>query len=308
MKLSSFTLGALSVFTLIIASPAHAQRIPINLDGRLSALERRLDSVQSQGGASGTASTSLSSMQVELATIREELRVLRGEIEENKFGIEQIQRQVKSMNEDVEYRLQELESANMGSSQPANAAASEPSSAPEVPAAETTTLEDQKKTSVPSQELNATDPANAPSPTVADTPNNSSDAAQSPEEEYGAAITLIKDQRYKQAQASLNKFITDHASHHLSSNAYYWLGETYYVHSDFLKAADTFRRGFEHQPNGTKAADNLYKLSKSLIHMNKKREACVVLKQLRTRYKDRNPEIVGLAYETEKTNACDTPQ
>ncbi|TAE81867.1 MAG: tol-pal system protein YbgF [Alphaproteobacteria bacterium] len=299
MKLSSLTLSALSVLTLIIASPAHAQRIPINLDGRLSALERRLDSVQSQGGTSGTASTSLSSMQVELATIREELRVLRGEIEENKFGIEQIQRQVKSMNEDVEYRLQELESANMGTSQPANAAASEPSNAPEVPAAETTTLEDQKKTSVPSQELNAT---------VADIPSKSSGAEPSPAEEYGAAITLIKEQRYKQAQTSLNTFIANHASHHLSSNAYYWLGETYYVHSDFLKAADTFRRGFEHQPNGTKAADNLYKLSKSLIHMNKKREACVVLKQLRTRYKDRNPEIVGLAYETEKTNACDTPQ
>ena len=70
----------------------------------------------------------------------------------------------------------------------------------------------------------------------------------------------------------------------LAGNAFYWLGETFYVRRDYVKAADSFRQGFEALPSGPKAPDNLLKLSMSLNALKRDKEACVVLKQLVSKF------------------------
>ena len=51
----------------------------------------------------------------------------------------------------------------------------------------------------------------------------------------------------------------------LASNAYYWLGETFYVQKNFQKAAISFAKGYQKFPKGNKAIDQLFKLALTLL-------------------------------------------
>jgi tol-pal system protein YbgF len=240
-------------------------------------------------------------VQVEISAIREEMRAIRGGVEEARFAVDQLQREMKLNNEDHEYRFKALEEKLAGG----GAAASDPfgDAPPSDPAA------------VPPPAPTVTPPATPPAATMSVTPTEQPVATATPvptdvmpndgsREHYNFAVGLIKEKRFDRARDSFKKFIATYPSHRLVGNAYYWLGETYYVQSNFSEAARSFKQGFEHNADGIKAADNLYKLAKSLINMDKKKEACLVLSQLQKRYKQRNPEVVGLAFETEKASGC----
>ena len=81
-----------------------------------------------------------------------------------------------------------------------------------------------------------------------------------------------------------------HPKDPLVGNAYYWQGETYYIRRDYVNAADSFRQGFEALPTGPKAPDNLLKLAMSLNALNRDKEACVVLGQVISKYKNGLPQ------------------
>jgi tol-pal system protein YbgF len=313
---------------IMLATSAHAERFSSGLEGRVGQLEQRLERLnRTPVGGSLSSNTSA---QVELSRIQEELRSIRGGIEENRFALDQLQREMKLNNEDFDYRLRELEQKSGGGAaaipnalpnalgetpkSPAMNAPVTPITQPIAPTISTprppiagSVLPSPvigNGLSMSVKEVPLPIPPVTPSP-VTPTPSTSgnlvfSDAA----EHYNYAVSLVKNKQYPEARESFQKFVSNNTQHKLVGNAYYWLGETYYVNSDFVTAADTFRQGFEANPEGVKAPDNLYKLSKSLLHLQKKQEACVVLSQIQKRYKTRNPEVVGLAFETQKANGC----
>lgn len=127
-------------------------------------------------------------------------------------------------------------------------------------------------------------------------------------EHYNYAIGRVRNEQYKPARQSLIRFIANYPDHRLLGNAYYWLGETYYAQNSYIQAADMFRQGFEESPEGIKAPDNLFKLAKSLIAMDKQEEACIVLAQIRQRYGSSHPEIAGMAFDTGRSEGCDFNQ
>ncbi len=328
---------------IAVAGHAHAERMDSDVEARLNTLEEKLNHLGRT--PVGSNPTSLPSFQVELSKMQEELRTIRGGIEENRFAIEQAQRDMKLANEDYDYRLRNLEQkggapsavpdgAAGGALQPtphADAApAAAPVTAPSVRAPMTpitpapvagTPVAGTPVTPPPAPTVSGTIPPTTPvvaPPKTPDTPKPAIPATGTaaagatasgmhftdPHEHYNYAVSLIKNKQYPEARASFQEFVTKYKDDKLAGNAYYWLGETYYVSSDFVTAADNFRQGFEVSPNGVKAPDNLYKLAKSLLRLEKKQEACVVLSQIQKRYKTRNPEVVGLAFETQKANNC----
>jgi tol-pal system protein YbgF len=313
----------------LVSMPAHAQRYDPTLNNRIDTLEKKIEHL----GRTPVQSTgSMSSLQVELSKIQEELRTIRGGIEENRFAIEQLQRDNKLAAEDYDYRLRSLEEKG--------GAAAIPSAVPNVPSAVSTpatpaptmtppvqppvmqppagfappppppvktpapVLAPTAQTPAPPLAPVAVAPTVVPTPTAAPVTTSTGMNFTDAHEHYNYAVSLVKNKQYPEAQTSFKQFVSDHKDDKLVGNAYYWLGETYYVNSNFVTAADTFRQGFETNPNGIKAPDNLYKLAKSLLHLNKKSEACIVLGQIQKRYKTRNPEVVGLAFETQKANNC----
>lgn len=106
---------------------------------------------------------------------------------------------------------------------------------------------------------------------------------------YENAFSLLKGAQYGEAEKEFRSFLSQYPGHPLTGNATYWLGETYYVRGQFDKAAKTFAEGYQADPKGAKAADNLLKMGMSLSGLNKKSDACVALGQVEKEFASSGP-------------------
>jgi len=115
-----------------------------------------------------------------------------------------------------------------------------------------------------------------------DTKKNNSivSISKNPEEIYQRAYNILSKGNYEAAEAAFSAFIKDYPDHNLTSNAYYWLGQTFFVRQNYQKAAATFAAGYIKLPTGSKAADQLFKLGISLNLLNKNTDACATFKKL----------------------------
>lgn len=274
----------LSVFLVVVGFAQAAQAVSFrdkDMEDRFIQLEEKVNRMEQGGGAnSGDAA----SMQVQMDEIRQEMTKLRGAIEESNHRSAQVEQTVNGLSKDVDFRLRALEQAgaangaaaggpvvNMGDAPAAPAVA--PNAAPATPAAPV----------APTAE--AAKPAAATAPAV-----EAGQSFASSKEHYNYAFSLMNKARYEEAGNAFDAFIKKYPSDPLVGNVYYWLGETWYVRTNYVKAADSFRQGFEAMPKGNKAPDNLLKLAMALGQMKQQKQACVVLTQLLKKFP--GPEIV----------------
>lgn len=142
---------------------------------------------------------------------------------------------------------------------------------------------------------NTTAPATAPAVTP---PSNS------PAEDYDYAFKLLRQANYSAAAEALRAFLRNHPDDPLASNAYYWLGETYYVRKDYANAAATFAEGFQRYPTGGKAPDNLFKLGLSLSYLGQNADACRALAKLDREFPNAAPLIKDRAAQAKRRIGC----
>lgn len=215
------------------------------------------------GGNANTAR-----LQVRINELEEQVRRLQGALEQASFGNKQLKSQMEKMKGDMEFRLTALEKG-----------------APATGAAATTTSEQP-------QNLNAT-AAPVNTGTISEEPEEPVKQAESSapvpkfdssSEHYSYAFKLMNQAKYAEAGNAFGAFTSRYSKDPLIGNAFYWLGETYYVRKDYVKAADSFRQGFESMPTGPKAGDNLLKLAMALGATGKEKESCIVLKQVVTKF------------------------
>lgn len=76
---------------------------------------------------------------------------------------------------------------------------------------------------------------------------------------YQAALELLRQGRYPQAETAFRQFLTDYPNSELADNAQYWLAETHYVNRDFEIALAGFQSVIENYPNSRKVPDALLK-------------------------------------------------
>jgi len=99
-------------------------------------------------------------------------------------------------------------------------------------------------------------------------------AADTPEKLYELSYESLLRKRYGEAEAGFRTFVQKHAEHDLAGNAEFWLGETYYVQSNYKAAAQAFLTGYQSYPKNRKAPDSLLKLGMSLKQLGQKDQAC----------------------------------
>ena len=116
-----------------------------------------------------------------------------------------------------------------------------------------------------------------------------------PEEIYQRAYNILSKGDIKAARIAFKAFIKDYPDHNLTSNAYYWLGQTFYVRQYYQNAATTFAEGYLKFPKGSKAADQLFKLAISLDSLKKATEACATFKKLDEEFPDAPSRISNRA-------------
>lgn len=102
-------------------------------------------------------------------------------------------------------------------------------------------------------------------------------ASADPAFAFDTARSRLNDGDFIGAQSGFEAFVADHADHPQAGEAWYWLGETFFVRSQFAEAADAYIASLRNQPDGEKAPDALVRLAASLHGLGRTREACETL-------------------------------
>ncbi len=126
----------------------------------------------------------------------------------------------------------------------------------------------------------------------------------SPQEQYTHAFGLLRQAKYEDAAVALQAFIDNNAGDKLVANARYWLGESYYVRSEFVSAAGVFFEGYRSEPTGPKAPDTLLKLGMSLGNLGKQTEACAAFSKLADEFPQAPANVRSTMERERMRNGC----
>ena len=126
-------------------------------------------------------------------------------------------------------------------------------------------------------------------------------------EMYEVALASFKDKKYAVAQQRLEEFIGQYPQSSLVSNAYFWLGESYYKQNYSENAAVQYLKSYKAMPTGGKAADALLMLSFALNRIGKRQEACSMLMRLEQEFPKRPASSLKRASDAKLKFACPKP-
>lgn len=242
-----------------------------------------------------------------ISALEDEQRRLTGAQEEARFKITQMSTRLDKLVKDVDFRLTDIErrlgtsGAPVGTSDNSTGAITSPTSLTSGAATNSGTTGSTSSTapvvvggeSLPtgSKVLGTLPANNNGTPAAASSTGTGSAVAStapaggglpagSASDQYNYAISLVREDRYDDAEVAFTEFLKLHKDNDLAGNAQYWLGETFYVRGDFPNAASAFFEGYQNYPDSTKAADNLLKLAMTLGRMDQKEEACATFAQM----------------------------
>ena len=254
---------AVVVAAFVAATPAMAQRL--SLAERVTKLENQAN-LQNQGAGQANldAQNRMVQMQSEIQSLRNLVETLQNEIE-------QLKQTNRQQYLDLDGRLGRLEGGApvAGAAPAAGSPAAGRDAAP--PRAET--------------------PRTAPPAPLVDAPLDAGDAptaAVDPAAEeaaYQAALDALVE-RFEAADSArmFQAFIRDYPQSTLLPNAYYWLGESYYVTQNYDLAAQAFRTLLGQYPGSRKEGDALLKLGYCEIALGDRGAGEATLRQVTSRY------------------------
>ncbi|HEX4113964.1 MAG TPA: tol-pal system protein YbgF [Stellaceae bacterium] len=254
---------------------------------RITRLERDMSALQSQvyrrgddenAPPAGGGGQLAAGDEVRFEQLSDQMRELTGRVEEVRHDVGTLQTRLDKLSNDVDMRLQALE-------HPGAAPGTAMNQPPEQQAPETPPPPPRNRTAGPPPGagggFNAPPP---PPPPGNQTAMAAPDAGMlpngSPQQQYDYAFGLLRDANYQAAEQALKDFVARYPNSRLSSNAQYWLGETFFVRGRYQAAAAAFAEGYQKYPKGPKAADDLLKLGSSLSQLNRRADACRSFAQL----------------------------
>mgnify|MGYP006273899535 CR=1 FL=1 len=208
----------------------------LTLENRVSKLEKRLSGQQ------------WSDFATDLEKLQSDVKKLRGALEEQRYEFDKAQKLEQEKIQALEKKNAELEDRLKGGTAGSVATGSLPSS--------------------PSVEQTASSPTGVSAPIQAapqaPAPVAPTTAVQDPLARKGAyqkAFDTLKQGKYNDAIVEFKNFVLSYPKGDLSDNAYYWLGEAYYVNRDFTSAKDAFRKVISEFPQSNKIPDANLKIA-----------------------------------------------
>jgi len=281
------------------------------LQREVTDLQRQLYS-QRQGGAitpgtpatPGGTSPSADFLLQDLPQLQQQIRDLTGQMEKVDFDLRSVKQRLDKLVNDIDFRLSKIETdlaaAKGGQAQaPApgqTVAAADPAAQP-------------PRSTAPG--VLGTMPVVPPAGTGQQQPAQQQAAKSilpqgTPKERYDFALRLLRQSDYDIAEQAFREWVGAHPKDTLASNAWYWLGETYYVRSDHAAGAKAFLEGYKAAPKGDKAPDNLLKLGMSLTNLNQKTEACNTFVQLAGEFQNAPANIKQTLVRERQRAGCKT--
>jgi len=121
--------------------------------------------------------------------------------------------------------------------------------------------------------------------------------------QFDAAMNLLAKAQYDDARAAFRSFADANPKDALASQAVYWIGDIAYVQKDYPGAAHAFAEEIKKYPTSTRAPDSMLKLGQSMIAMGQKKEGCIALGALPSKYPNASKAIATQAATARKA-AC----
>ncbi|MEO7916442.1 MAG: tol-pal system protein YbgF [Dokdonella sp.] len=242
---------------VVFASTAQAQQ-RLSLAERVAALEEKTGG---QSAAQGNIE-----LLNQIQALQSQLATLQGRTEELQHQLDELKRTSKSQYVDLDSRIGRIEGGGMPAT-PAGAANNAPTVDPGLPdvtlgGEPSGRIDEPLDSGVPRNDPSAAPdrmpPASGPMTDASGTVVSSDPAAE--KAAYDSAFTALKDGRYAESARRFQTFVDEHPQSELASNAYYWLGESYYAAENFGVAQETFRSLMTRYPNSAKSADALLKI------------------------------------------------
>lgn len=239
---------------MLFAWPAFAQDSRLSLADRVTRLEQ-----QAQNRDSGGVG-----MVNQMSQMQAQLRQMQGQIEELQHQLQQLDDKSKAQYIDLDSRLSRIEQGGAGA---AGAAAGAGANA---------------GTPVANTSAGQAAPAAASSAPLSAADNDAAQAA------YGVAFKSIRDGDYVAAAREFRAFVEQYPTHPLAPNAWYWLGESYYVTTNYPVALDAFKQVVSQFPNSEKAPDALLKVGFTELELKQEAEGKAVLDSVISKYPGTN--------------------
>lgn len=250
------------------AVPAQAQRL--SLAERVAHLEQQL---ADQGG-SANAVEWVNRNQLLQAQVQE----LQGQVEELRHELEQMRQRNRDQYIDLDSRLGRLEGRAPGTAGAAPATGEASAPLADIQLGATPPL-------VPATpgESGVADAADLPTDSDLDAPVADPEAERAA---YDAAFGALRDGRYDESARAFQAFVQQYPDGELVGNAYYWLGESYYVTQNYPLALEQFQALLARFPDGQKAPDALLKVGYCQYELKQWDRARATLEEVVRRYPD----------------------
>lgn len=232
MQSRSLSLLVLAV-ALAAAAPAWAQKQ--SLADRVARLEQQ-SATQTQAAGQGNVE-----LLNRLAQLQTEVQTLRNQVEQLQNENEQAKQRNRDQYLDLDTRLQRLEGGSVNPPPAVSPAAAVGSAAPA--------------------------PAASVAPAVPGNGGAASVAATDEQALYSAAFEALKRGDYVESARGFQAYLHAFPQGALAPNAWYWLGESYYVTQNYPVALQSFDSLLTQFPNSSKASDALLKKGYSQIEM-----------------------------------------
>ncbi|MHB1273050.1 MAG: tol-pal system protein YbgF [Rhodanobacter sp.] len=240
---------------MLFAFPVLAQDSRLSLADRVAQLEQQAQN-RDQAGIG---------MVNQIQQLQAQLRQQQGQIEELQHHLQELDDKSKAQYADLDARLGRLEGGGAGAAA-ANAQAGKPS--PNNPAA---------PASAPAAAASGTTDASA------GTPGSAADPAAA-QAAYDVAFKALQSGDYVQASREFRSFIQQYPNQTLTPNAWYWLGESYYVTMNYPMALESFQHLLSQFPQSEKVPDALLKVGYCQFELKQLKEAQATLTSVTTRY------------------------
>lgn len=266
--------------------------------------------------------------------LEEQVRDLTGRVEELNFQVLQMQDQLRRMQEDNEFRFQELEGAgNTGSS---GASPNDQGNNSLTPPATTDTADAESHGAVqppaaagssrnlgaPPRELGSitfdaqgnpvgsgvAEPV-APQPGVAGAPSDGTTVAALPPagdagQLYRNSYEFILSGDYATAEAGFRDLIARYPENEQIPDAQFWLGEAQLGQEKYRDAAETFLAASRDHPQSRRAPEMLFKLGVSLAALNQREVACATFNEVGQRYPQMSEALKERVEQEKQLTSC----
>lgn len=225
---------------LVAAASVSAQR---------ASLAERVERLEAQAASQNNAQANIETLN-RLNALQQEIASLRGLVEQLQNENAQLKQAAREQYIDLDSRLGRLE----GGSAPVAGAPATPVAPGETPDAAPAT---------PAAPADAAPAAPAaPRGVVADVATGAPSAADPAGERpmYDSAFQALRDGEYAEASRRFQAYLETYPAGTLAPNAWYWLGESYYVTQNYDVALTAFESLLQAFPDSAKAPDALLKL------------------------------------------------